>query len=54
MKFKIEIEIDDDGKVVRIKDDRRPLETNDKRYKDLGLSISDIENDRSLLYGSLV
>ena len=31
MKFKIEIEIDDDGKVVRIKDDRRPLET--KEFK---------------------
>jgi hypothetical protein len=28
--------------------------SDDKRYKDLGISISCLENDRSLLYGSLV
>lgn len=28
--------------------------SDDKRYSDLGVSISDIENDRSLLYGLLV
>jgi hypothetical protein len=31
MRFKIEIEIDDDGKIVKIRDDRKPLET--KEFK---------------------